>query len=359
MKNICTYLLIMSLLVFNSCSYKLVPSSKNQGFKVNTHFQLETLKSLKVSIEKIVNAGGNLRRKRSVLERINELSLSKFTSIENIDWLSFQKNILIEIKGKSDKIVYVVSHYDKTDNNPLSLPNNLLNGVLDPLISWSYTSHGAIDNATGVALSLQLAKKISEENLNHTYRILLVGSEESGLRGSRAHMARITEKVNDNIFYVINTDIIGVKGKTNCVTSNISSKKLVDISLNIAEELNIELDKGILPSMSSSDYAPFQKTSFLIDFKRSLQFNLIGAFLPQRSYFTKKKENQVINFSSCDLLGVKDYVGSILLMPIGTIHGFRDHIKLVDEKKLYEQYILTYELIKTMDQKKDFTSLQF
>ncbi len=357
MKNFSKYLFLLSFLVFNSCSYKLVPSSKNQDFKENAHFHLETLESMKISVEKIVNSGGNLKRKRSVLDRVEELSLSEFTSIENIDWLSFQKNILIEIKGKSGKIVYVVSHYDKTDNNPLSLPNNLLNGVLDPLISWSYTSHGAIDNATGVALSLQLAKKISEENLNHTYRILLVGSEESGLRGSRSHMARIPEKVIDNIFYVINTDIIGVKGKTNCVTSDISSKGLVDISLKIAKELNFELDKGVLPSMSSSDYAPFQKTSFLIDFKRSLQFNLIGALLPQRSYFTKKKENQVINFSSCDLLGVEDYLGSILLMPIGTIHGFRDNIKLVDEKKLYEQFILTFELIKTLDRKQDFTNL--
>tara|TARA_R110002126_G_C10409927_1_gene496542 strand:+ start:133 stop:1188 length:1056 start_codon:yes stop_codon:yes gene_type:complete len=342
-------IIISVILLCISCSKKIVPTSLNNSSLRMLNSEKEIMKSLNKSVEKIVNAGGNIKRGKSILKRIRDFKLTEYTTTENIDWLSFQKNILINIKGETDKIIYIVSHYDKVDVNPLVLPSILLNGVLDPLISWSYTSDGAIDNATGVALSLQLAKQISKEKLKHNYRILLVGSEESGLRGSRSHVARLSDSISNNIFYVINSDVIGVKGKKNCVTTNVSNSKLSSTSLQVAKELNIELGKGTMPSLACSDYASFKKTSFFTDFKRSLSFNLTGALLPQRSYFTKKKENEIINFSSCDLLDAGDYIGGIILMPVGSIHGFRDNIKLVDEKKLYEQYLLTFNLIKKME----------
>ena len=123
------------------------------------------MKSLNTSVEKIVNAGGNLKRARSIIKRIKKLDLSKNVSKETIDWFTFQKNILIEIKGESNTIVYIVAHYDKVDMNPLVLPSILLNGALDPLISWTYTSDGAIDNATGVAVSLELAKTYCQRKI--------------------------------------------------------------------------------------------------------------------------------------------------------------------------------------------------
>jgi hypothetical protein len=339
----------LAVLIIVSCSKKIVPSSlKNPTLNISKSHK-EVMRSLNTSVEKIVNAGGNKKREKSIIKRIKELKLTDYTSTENIDWLSFQKNILINIKGETDKIIYIVAHYDKVDVNPLVLPSILLNGVLDPLISWSYTSDGAIDNATGVALSLQLAKQISTENFKHNYRILLVGSEESGLRGSRSHIARLSDRISNNIFYVINTDVIGVKDTKNCVTTNVSNSKLSSISLQVAKDLDIELGEGRMPLLACSDYASFKKTSFFTDFGRSLNFNLIGALLPQRSYFTHKKENEVINFSSCDLLDVGDYIGGIVLLPVGSIHGFRDNIKLVDEKKLYEQFLLTFNLIKKME----------
>ena len=124
--------------------------------------------------------------------------------------------------------------------NPLVLPSILLNGALDPLISWTYTSDGAIDNATGVAVSLELAKHIAKEKLKYTYRILLVGEEEAGLRGSRSHVARMKDSISKNVFYVINTDVIGVKDKENCVTSDVSNSKLTYTSLQVAKELGIK-----------------------------------------------------------------------------------------------------------------------
>lgn len=349
----CFFRFFIIILILNtSCSRKIVPTSINNpnSYTKLTSSEKEIMKSLNTSVEEIVNAGGNLKREKKIIKRASELKLSKYLSTERIDWLSFQKNILIEIKGKTSKIVYIVAHYDKTDVNPLKLVSILLNGVLDPLISWTYTSDGAIDNATGVAISLQLAKKIAKDNnLRYTYRILLVGSEEDGLRGSRSHVARLTDSISKNILYAINIDVIGVKNKTNCVSTDVSNSKLSSLSLDIAKELGIELERGKIPALACSDYASFKKTSFLTDFGRSLQFNLIGAFLPQRSYFTKKKQTEIINFSSCNLLGASDYLSAFIFLPVGSIHGFRDTIKLVDEKKMYEQYLLIYNLIKKVE----------
>lgn len=350
MKNFIKKLSFFLLLLIYSCSSKKIVSTSlnNPSLKIPKSQKI-IMRSLNTSVEKIVNAGGNKKREKSIVKRIKELELSQYTKIENIDWLSVQKNILINIKGETDKIVYIVAHYDKVDTNPLSVSSILLNGLLDPLVSWSYTSDGAIDNATGVAVSLELAKHIAKEKLKYTYRILLVGAEEAGLRGSRSHVAKIKDSISKNIIYVINTDVIGVKGKKNCVSTNVSNSNLSSVSLEVAKELNIELGIGKIPVLACSDYAPFKKTSFFTDFRRSLSFNLSGALFPQRSYFTRKKENEVINFSSCNLLDAGDYVGGAILIPVGSIHGFRDRIKLVDEHKLYEQFILTFNFIKRME----------
>jgi hypothetical protein len=53
--------------------------------------------------------------------------------------------------------VYVVSHWDKADVNPLKFASLMLNGLIDEAVGWSYMSAGAIDNATGVAVALALA----------------------------------------------------------------------------------------------------------------------------------------------------------------------------------------------------------
>lgn len=358
MKNsLCFGLVAVAIMLLSSsCSKKLVPTSLNKpsAYPSFSEVNKEVMGNLNKTVENVVNAGGNLNRSKAILKRANSFGLIGNTLKENIDWFSLQKNILIELKGKTDSIVYVVSHYDKVDATPLHLPNIFLNGLLDPLFSWAYASDGAIDNATGVALSLQLAKELSKKDMKYTYRILLVGAEESGLRGSRAHVARLSIETVSKIKYVINTDVVGVKNKKNCVTTNVSNGELTELALRTAKELNLEFGEGKMPSGASSDFASFKKNSFATNFGRSLRVNLPGAFLPQRSYFTKKKEAEVINFSSCKLLDAGDYTGGMILIPVGSIHGFRDTIKRVDEKKLLEQFLI----IKTLAEKMELEPLK-
>lgn len=48
-------------------------------------------------------------------------------------------------------------------------------------------------------------------------------------------------------------------------------------------------------------------------------------------------------------MNASDYIGASILMPIGSIHGFKDSIKLIDEMKLYEQYLIIYNFIKRIE----------
>jgi len=326
---------VVVLILFLSCgTYRAVPVSDLVPIS-----HANEIKELSASLEKVVNAGGNHYRKKAIVSQLEEFGLKEHTVSERIDWLSLQKNVVVNIQGKSDSLIYVVAHYDKTDINPLKLVSVFLNGLLDPLISWSYTSQGAIDNATGVSVALQLSKSLSKKENHYSYRILFSGSEESGLRGARAHVARLKPEEFNLIKFVINIDVVGVKDKPNCVYM-LSDDDLEKEALKIAEQAHLELGLGSMPAGASSDYLPFKSMSLGLDFARSFAYNLTGSFLPQRSYFTQKKSTKVVNFSSCGFLDVGDTVGGFTLLPLGAIHGFRDNIKKVDPIKLLEMYQL-------------------
>ena len=157
-------------------------------------------------------------------------------------------------------------------------------------------------------------------------------------------MFSLSSEEFDKIKFVINVDVVGVKGKQNCLYA-VSDNDLEQDAIIIAIQNNFELGIDEIPLGASSDYLPFKNTSFGLDFVRSFAFNVTGSLLPQRSYFTKKKSTKVINFSACELLDFGDYTSGLVLLPAGSIHGFRDNIKQVDADKLYDMYQLISKFI--------------
>lgn len=312
-------------------------------------------KSLRDTVEAVVNGGGNPGRRAAALLRIQELGLAEEAHTEWIDWFSFQKNVLIEIPGQEDEIVYVVAHLDKTDGNPLKLASVLVNGILDEAIAWSYFSSGAIDNATGVAVAIELGAAIRKAKLRRTYRILLAGSEESGLRGSRAHAARLTDEEWKRIRLVINLDCVGLSFSPNAVLSDVSDQELAGRALKTAERLKLPLNEGKMPSGAGSDYWSFAGTGFFRDFLFGLSANLVGGLLPQRSWFAGRHSAKVLAFSVDPLEG-DDFVSILLsipqlfFIPTDQLHGPRDRTSLVDPIRLYEQYLIVIELLKDLEQ---------
>ncbi len=86
------------------------------------------------------------------------------------------RNVLAEKRGRErpDHVVEVVAHYDT---------------VLH--------SHGADDDASGVAGLLEIARVLAEVPTRDTVRLCFTAMEEDGLDGARAHVANLLAELHD------------------------------------------------------------------------------------------------------------------------------------------------------------------
>ncbi len=304
--------------------------------------------SLLGTVDAVVGAGWNLGRREAVEERARVLGLGDSIRTEWIDWFSLQKNVLIELPGRSERVIYLVAHYDKTDVNPFKFASLLVNGLLDELIAPSYFGEGAIDNATGVAVVLETAKALRDRERHFRYRFLLTGSEESGLRGARAHVARLSRQERDAVEIAINVDTVGLASSPNCVSKEVSRASWKRRARDAADALGVPLDEGSLPYGAAGDHDAF-RPGFWRDLGRSFLFNLPGALLPQRSYFARASEIPVVAFHGCEVIDWTDYVGSQVLLPLGRIHGPRDRASRIDPRRLWEQYSIIVRMLEDFE----------
>ncbi len=123
----------------------------------------------------------------------------------------------------------------------------------------SNKSHGIIDDGTGVAILLEVAKFLKENEISNTHIILgFFGSEELGLYGSGHYYS--TQQFDKEKLHVISVDMIGEKGPVSYVKSIFPFRKLYfDSDFNdkvesIAHDNRIKV-KGINFFYSGSDYA--------------------------------------------------------------------------------------------------------
>jgi hypothetical protein len=272
------------------------------------------------------------------MDRAREFGLERSLRTEWIDWFSFQSNVIIDLPGRSPDLIYIVAHYDKTDMNPVRLASTMLNGALDDFIP--IISDGAADNGTGVAVALELARAISQRDHFLSYRILLPGSEESGLRGTRAHLAGISMEEAQRIRLAINIDTVGVDFAENCVSEDEFSGKAMDA----AKRSDVSLSLAPPAVANDSDYAPFQRNGFVNDFLLGLENNYLGGLLPQRSWFGSRFTTTTLNFCACGMSGSQG--AGNLTYPV---HGPSDNTSHVDLKRLYEQFLIVNELLLTED----------
>lgn len=106
------------------------------------------------------------------------------------------KNVLATLKGTdaNDTRVYLVSgHYDSRINDVMDA-----NGV-EP---------GANDDASGTALSMELARVMAKRSFPATIIFMAVVGEEQGLYGS-ANVAKRAKTENWNVDAMLNNDIVG------------------------------------------------------------------------------------------------------------------------------------------------------
>ncbi|MEM1330882.1 MAG: M28 family metallopeptidase [Planctomycetota bacterium] len=106
-------------------------------------------------------------------------------------------NVVCEIPGSmpsaADRRIYVIAHYDSRASGALDAESD---------------APGANDDASGVAVCLELARVLMPLELDATVVLMPTAGEEQGLFGARLH-ARAARDRGDRIDAVLNNDTVG------------------------------------------------------------------------------------------------------------------------------------------------------
>ncbi len=128
---------------------------------------------------------------------------------------------------------------------------------------WS--TPGAYDNASGVAVVLEVAARLAARPPDTTVDVLLTGGEELGLLGGAAFVAELSEAGElDQISYVLNVEGMG-RGKVLDVWAGPESFEWTVAeairALPVARDVNI---RCTFPPLSGSDHAPFYEAGIAV-----------------------------------------------------------------------------------------------
>ena len=208
------------ILLFTLCSL--------QSYAKDLKEDVFILSSEKFEGRKPGEAGHKLARDY-LKERIKSLGLEfeDITQLSPLPWLPRMHNLVGKLKRResSNKCIVLTAHYDHV---------GVKNGSIYP---------GAMDNAAGVALVLDIAKQVIHSNLNTLADFFFVfpDQEESYLAGS-FRLVKQLQKQCKKIVFNFNFDVVGAP----------FFKGLEDHVLLLGHESSFSFD-GILPS--AVDYA--------------------------------------------------------------------------------------------------------
>ena len=149
--------------------------------------------------------------------------------LEQDEWEGRSHNVVLEIPGEIDEWIVLTAHYDSTS-----------------------LSTGAYDNMSGSIGILAMAEHFMTAPHRRGIRMILCGSEERGLLGSKAWVRDYPELAEKCVLNV-NLDMIGsIMGKFHaCVTGE---EKLVSYIEYFANEMGFGI--GVRQGVYSSDSSP-------------------------------------------------------------------------------------------------------
>lgn len=177
---------------------------------------------------------------RESITQNNEIYMSSDYSIENIKG----SNVIGIIEGTDDILkdehVIIAAHFDHVGDNK--------DGSYNP---------GALDNASGTASMIEIAKTIMRSKVPPKKTIVFIAfnGEEEGLYGSYHYVENPIYDLNEKTT-MINLDMVGSKRKVplEIVSSDSRDIELREQFLKLAKELNLRVKSGV---SQGSDHVPF------------------------------------------------------------------------------------------------------
>jgi Zn-dependent M28 family amino/carboxypeptidase len=163
--------------------------------------------------------GDRLNAVKALFEKMGakpeEITVKKVGGIENV---------VIQLPAAADTVEKIVigAHYDK---------------VADGC--------GALDNWTGIVAVAHIYRTVKDLTHKKNFIFVAFGQEERGLLGSSAMAGEIKKEHVAEYCAMINVDSLGLSAPQ--VADNMSNKKLVDFTENLAKEMKIPFAHSAIP----------------------------------------------------------------------------------------------------------------
>ena len=198
-------------------------------------------------------------------------------------------NVVAVKTGTSSQEIIVGAHYDSTD-----------------------AGSGADDNASGVAVMLEVAKLVMGATTPYTIRFIAFCAEESGLLGSYAYLNQMSQDQFQNIIVMIDLDSL-VAGDVAYVYSDEGQSTVRDWALewalgngfDLQTIRNVSLTYPDNNGIGSSDYSPFQAVGIPYVYFNSTNWTL-GDKKGTTQVDARYGENGVIRHTKDDTLAYLD-----------------------------------------------------
>ncbi len=178
------------------------------------------------------------------------------------EWARTQYNVVAFKPGyaEPDKIIVIGGHYDSYD------------GESDP----STFAPGADDDASGVAVTLELARILADVPLRKSIMFCAFGAEEEWMWGSY-DLAGDLAAAGTDVEVMYNYDMVGFTELPDYLPLNLSSGPNViyrDLTADFAQRLTTVTP--IITPDRASDHLPFEEQGWPVSFSIESQFNTIG-----------------------------------------------------------------------------------
>lgn len=235
---------LMILIMLSLNSFSVSAFVNTDQYEVESTKNIEEIMKVLCSEEyrgRVVATKENLKAAEYIKNYFNEINLEPFdaNNFYNETGLRYRgkeefeiNNIAAIIKGKSSATpVFLTAHFDHIENEKG-----------EKLV-------GAIDNASGVSVVLETARKLKEMSkdniLENDVIIITYNAEETGLNGSNEFMKKYGSRYKN--CYNINIDCVGVKDCLELAMGNsdVKSEGLYATMRNIFDEEDVKYNNNV------------------------------------------------------------------------------------------------------------------
>lgn len=302
-KKLCAILLLIVLLLSSATGCNKTVVNDNKSMQANNLSQLELSKdNMTKTIQEITTHPRAVNSEQiKVVEEylIKQFKSYGYTEIDKQQFFYNNDNNENAIRRSSQPDIYLAPTADSTNadgvGNNIIVTKRFADTTKELILSAHYdsteNSYGVNDNASGVAVVLELARVLSDIELPYNLKFIMFSGEEKYMLGSRWYVNTLSEEERKNIIGVINIDTIaeksdlgymlmlhGDKKIENNQYTDEDLKRLADANKNSVSEM-FEDENRFIPTMAiNSDHYPFSlvgipAVSVVQDWKNGINAN--------------------------------------------------------------------------------------